>query len=299
MQGIIFNIQRFSVHDGPGIRTTVFLKGCPLNCRWCSNPESRQFAPQLMIRNIKCAGCGECVKACPENVISFSEDGKRCMNWNGCTQCFECVSACLYGALSVVGESMRAENVLEQVEKDIVFYNNSGGGITISGGEPLAQHEFLEELLPRIKNSGLHVALDTTGYAQAKILDRLLPFIDLVLLDIKHTEPARHKKFTGVENTIILENAKKIAGTVRTWFRVPLIKGFNDSKSYMEDMADFAVKCGVDKISLLPYHAGGVAKEKQIGPAERLYDAKAPDDSHIAHLIDCIKKKGVKGEVGR
>jgi pyruvate formate lyase activating enzyme len=149
--GVVFNIQRFSTHDGPGIRTTVFLKGCPLTCLWCSNPESQYGKPQLMVRDIKCSGCGKCVSSCPEHAISFPEEQKRSINWNRCHNCFDCVGACLFGALTSIGEQMTTESVAGIVEKDIIFYDNSGGGVTLSGGEALVQHNFLEELLVLLK----------------------------------------------------------------------------------------------------------------------------------------------------
>jgi len=297
--GTIFNIQKFSVHDGPGIRTTVFFKGCPLTCTWCSNPESQRAAPQLMIRDIKCAKCGACIEACPEKAISLSDKGDREIFWDKCSQCFECVNACIYGSLSVIGEKMTARAVLDEVEKDRVFYKNSGGGVTLSGGEPLMQYRFLEELLPLLKKADLHVAMDTTGHAPTEIIEKIIPNVDLVLFDIKHLDSRLHKEFTGVGNKLILKNAKKISAIARTWFRIPLIKGFNDSISLFQELVAFAKQCHVEKISLLPYHSGGVSKRSQIGLPNNEYTAVPPDENHIEDLIKYISQEEIAVELGR
>jgi len=263
--GVVFNIQRFSTHDGPGIRTTVFFKGCPLSCQWCANPESISGSPQLMVRDIKCTGCGACIEVCPEQAITLNTELKRHINWGQCTQCFNCVDACLYGALTVIGETWTPDSIVEEVEKDRIFYKNSGGGVTISGGEPLLQHNFLKETLEHLKKNNLHITLDTTGFTSQTVLNKILPFVDLVLFDIKHLDPEAHHAFTGVENETILENAGYISNHVNTWFRIPLIQGINDSQDHISLVTDLAKKLGVEKISLLPFHEGGTSKWRQLG----------------------------------
>ncbi len=176
-KGIVFNIQRFSTHDGPGIRTTVFLKGCPLTCHWCSNPESQYGKPQLMIRDLKCSGCGACAPACPEHAIVFSEGGIREIKWEKCSNCFSCVDACLFQALTAVGKYMTVDEVVETVEKDRVFYKNSNGGVTFSGGEILTQHHFLENLLIKFKKNGIHTCIDTTGFAPENVIQKIIHLI--------------------------------------------------------------------------------------------------------------------------
>jgi pyruvate formate lyase activating enzyme len=296
--GIVFNLQRFSTHDGPGIRTTVFLKGCPLSCPWCANPESQSPSPQLMVRDSRCVGCGECAAACSEGAISLPEGGKRRIEWDRCTQCFDCVDACLQDALAIVGERMTPQEVLATAKRDRVFYRNSGGGVTLSGGEPLAQDGFVESLLDLLREERLHAALDTAGHAPAAVFDRILPKVDLVLFDIKLLDESRHKELTGVGNALILENARRAAASARTWFRVPLLAGLNDGIDDVARLADLALELGVEKVSFLPYHQGGVAKWRQIGGEGPDFEARAPDRAHIERLTRMVSRKGLLAGVG-
>ncbi|MBW2364430.1 MAG: glycyl-radical enzyme activating protein [Deltaproteobacteria bacterium] len=291
--GVVFNIQRFSTHDGPGIRTTVFLKGCPLSCQWCANPESISGSPQLMVRDVKCAGCSACIDACPEKAIHLNTEQKRHINWDTCTQCFKCVDVCLYGALTVIGETKTPESIVEVVEKDRVFYKNSGGGVTISGGEPLLQHEFLKQTLEQLKQNDFHITLDTTGFTSQTVLDKILPLVDLVLLDIKHLDPDCHRTFTGVDNTNILENARHISSSVKTWFRIPLIQDVNDSQDNISQIVDLAKNLGVEKISLLPFHEGGTSKWRQLGMQQPDFTGNSPEEEYIDSLVKIITEKGI------
>ncbi|MBU2509761.1 glycyl-radical enzyme activating protein [bacterium] len=298
-EGIVYNIQRFSVHDGPGIRTTVFLKGCPLNCAWCSNPESQQSQPQLMIRDIKCSRCGECISACPSGNVSLSEDSQnRIMNWGSCQGCFQCVAACVYQALTVMGETMTVRDIMEVVESDRVFYKNSKGGVTFSGGEPLLQIEFLVELMTAAKKKGFHTALDTTGLAPAESFRRISAYTDLVLFDIKHLDSEQHYSYTGVSNRMILENIRLISRETEIWIRIPLVAGINDDDSHIADIAALACELGIRKISLLPYHEGGVLKRKQLGMQETENICAAPGEEHINYLSSIITGKGLIVGIG-
>lgn len=297
-KGLIFNIQRFSIHDGPGIRTTVFMKGCPLSCRWCSNPESMSGRPQLMVRDVKCAVCGACVEVCPEKAISLTAEHGRRIDWDSCTQCLECVPACLYEALTAVGRYADVGEVVQEVIRDEVFYKNSGGGVTLSGGEPMIQYEFVRDLLAACKEQGLHTALDTTGFAPEDHFAGVLPYIDLVLFDLKQLDPEKHLEYTGVDNDLILKNGRFIAGKVRTWFRIPLIEGFNDSPDQMRVIAEMAKELGVEKISLLPYHEGGMSKAAQIGRTYQMNEARAPEEERIQELKDIALEVGVEATVG-
>ncbi|MBI9075027.1 MAG: glycyl-radical enzyme activating protein [Desulfatibacillum sp.] len=293
LQGTVFNIQRFSTHDGPGIRTTVFLKGCPLRCLWCANPESQVLAPQLMTRDIKCTGCGACVEACSRGAIVLSVDHGRIIHRDQCDLCFECVDACLYKALSVAGELKTPESVMETVKRDEVFYRNSGGGVTFSGGEPLVQHDFLYEVLAACRQEGFHTALDTTGHAPPRVLEKILPLADLALFDIKHLDPAQHKILTGVDNKLILENARLAANITRTWFRLPLMGGVNDSEEEISRVAAMAREWGVEKISLLPFHQGGEPKWAQVGLKSPGFVGHTPDDEHVERLAQIIRDNGI------
>ena len=297
MKGLVFNIQKFCLHDGPGIRTTVFLKGCPLTCKWCSNPESQSWRPQLVTRDIKCTGCGECARVCPENAIDLSPDGMRRIDWDRCSQCLKCIDACIYGALEVAGKHMSVDEVVREAEKDAIFYKNSGGGVTISGGEPLLQHEFLVELLLNLKKKAFHVAVDTSGYAPQSALKKIVEHVDLVLFDIKHLDPKIHRAYTGIDNEIILKNVRYVAQRVPTWFRMALIAGINDSAAHIQQVAELAADLGIEKISLLPYHEGGKSKCRQIGKCYEINGDRTPSTDHLNDLIQIASHYGIQATV--
>jgi len=297
-KGLVFNIQRYSTHDGPGIRTTVFLKGCPLTCLWCSNPESQLGKPQLMVRDSKCSGCGKCVPSCPESAIRFSDEKKRVIDWEKCNHCFQCVDACLYGAITVIGDYMTAEEVCDIVEKDRVFYKNSGGGITVSGGEPLVQHDFLEKIFLIMKEKGIHRTLDTTGYAPFSDIEKIIPLVDLVLYDVKHLDTDKHKEATGVGNETILKNLEYISSKVTTWIRIPLIGGYNDSVEHISRVAQIAKDLGIEKVSFLPFHEGGEAKNSQIGMGHVAFSGQTPSDESLSCLVEIMERHQIKVTVG-
>jgi len=297
-KGLIFNIQRFSIHDGPGIRTTVFMKGCPLKCLWCANPESQDFVPNLMVRDINCRDCGACVEACVEGAIWMNEEGRRRIDWDRCTQCLLCVDACIYGSLNVCGRYVGVEEVLEEVLKDSAFYKNSGGGMTVSGGEALSQTPFVTRLLKDARREGLHTTIDTSGCVPWKEMKGVLCFADLVLFDIKHLDSEEHEKTTGVDNRQILDNLRRVSREKEVWLRVPLIAGFNDSDAHMDHIAVLGREIGAKKISLLPYHEGGKSKSEQIGRSYGFSQATAPDDDRILYLKGFIEKRGIGASVG-
>jgi pyruvate formate lyase activating enzyme len=297
-KGIIFNIQRFSIHDGPGIRTTVFMKGCPLRCLWCSNPESQDPFPNLMVRDILCVGCGACADACPEGAIRMIGGAGRKIDWDRCTQCLACVNACLYQSLNACGRYVTVEEVLDEVLRDEAFYRNSGGGMTVSGGEPLSQAPFVKKLLAAAKGAGLHTVLDTTGFAPWDRLEEVLPFVDLLLWDVKHLDPAKHREATGVDNAIILRNVVAASSRVPVWLRVPLIAGFNDSAGNLGEILLLGKKVHAAKISLLPYHEGGKSKCEQLGRTYPFPQGETPEDDYVQSLKGMIEKEGFKAAIG-
>lgn len=236
---IAFNIQRFSTEDGPGIRTTVFLKGCPLRCAWCHNPEGLSPKPELVWYDVRCIGARDCLQACPEDALTLTPQGMR-INREQCTACGACEKACPSAALEIIGRNWTPEDMIEELLKDQVFYETSGGGVTFSGGEPMIQVDFLRQVLPRCREAGVHVALDTCGAAAWESYERVLPWVDLVLYDLKIMDPKRHKAATGISNDIILENARRLAARgMPMWVRTPVIPGYTDDRENIVAIACF------------------------------------------------------------
>jgi len=237
--GLIFNVQRFSTADGPGIRTTVFMKGCPLHCAWCHNPEGQRSAPELMWHDARCIGVRQCLSACPEDALTLTSEGMQ-INRERCNACGACEQACPTAALEVIGRQRSAEELMEELLKDEVFYETSGGGVTFSGGEPMLQIDFLCEVLPQCREAGLDVALDTCGAVAWGNFERVLPWVNLVLYDLKIMDPERHRLATGVGNDLVLENARRLAAQrIPMWIRTPIIPGFTNDDENISAIARF------------------------------------------------------------
>ncbi len=294
VKGWIFDIQRYSINDGPGIRTTVFFKGCPLHCLWCDNPESQSRFPQLFFFDALCVQCYRCVPVCPNKAISVGPDGSVLTDRSLCRGCGACTEACLANARVISGKLMTVDEVMEVVMKDSLFYRNSGGGMTASGGEATAQPEFLIELLKRCRENGIHTALDTTGYVPWETFQRILEYTDLVLYDIKHMDPAAHRKLTGVDNALILENARRIARMGKAmWIRFPLIPGCNDDETNLRATGAFVRDLGLRQIDILPYHRLGTGKYHRLGREYPLPQARSYHEDEIEKIKGSLEALGL------
>ena len=274
---VVFDIEKFAVHDGPGIRTVVFIKGCPLHCLWCHNPESQSFEPELLFDSGKCTMCGKCVSICPQHCHAIA-DGKHSFERINCVHCGKCTESCPAEALKAVGRKMSVSEVMAEVEKDRVFYQNSGGGITLSGGEPLAHFDFSSALLKAAKDAGLHTAVETSGFAPWERINELLPLVDLWLWDVKAV-PEKHEKLTGVPAQPILENLKKLDQSgASIMLRCPLVPGINDEDVALNHIADLANTLkNVQRIDLEPYHPMGEGKSRNLGRQDVFHAQFASD----------------------
>ena len=329
LRGRVFDIQRYSTHDGPGIRTTLFLKGCFLSCAWCHNPESISAKPELMFDPAKCILDLACVTACQHGAMAFAdrrgspipveqfsrfkghkeEIGGRRHDLEACVLCGSCVEVCFAGALELVGREMTIPEAMAELDRDRLFYERSGGGITVSGGEPLYQLEFVRALLSACQAQGLHTALDTTAFGKWENLESVLAHTDLVLLDLKLMDPGRHRQYTGVDNRSILDNARALAAHMRrrpptaagarpgnsgVWVRVPVVPTVNDSPDEIRDIARF-VKDGmagaVKAVELLGYHQLGGSKYQRLGRQPPLPDLQPPSREHLQQLAAVVREE--------
>ena len=293
-EGIIFNIQRYSIHDGPGIRTTEFLKGCPLRCKWCSNPESINPFPELFLRRDRCDQCKKCIEVCTPKAIYFDKEIIQ-INRSKCNLCMKCIGVCPLDVIDIIGKKVSVHDIISEVMQDELFYINSGGGATISGGEPLYQLDFTLNLLKEFKRKSLHTTIDTTGYAKSEDFEKILPYTDLILFDIKHLDTEIHQKETGIPNEVILNNFERsLIRKKRVWVRVPVIPDFNDSIQYMEKLAKFLSKKPIDKISLLKYHEWGKHKYKYLDRIYPLKNASFISDDLILKFKNIMESYGLK-----
>ncbi len=285
---LIFNIQRFSVNDGPGIRTNVFFKGCPLNCLWCHNPESKSVKPELGFVVSKCIGCGHCLTQCPGRCHTM-EHGEHVIDRTKCLACRACERFCA-GALEIMGREMTVDEVLSEVMKDEIFYKTSNGGMTVSGGEPMIQFPFITELLRAAKDRGLTCCMETCGFAAWARFEEIMPFVDLFLYDVKETDPARHREYTGADNALILENLRRLDGAgAKTVLRCPIIPGLNDRDDHFAAVARLADSLkNVQGIDIEPYHPLGKTKCENLGRDYPLAGLSFPDKAQVQAWIDAL-----------
>lgn len=297
-KGRIFNIQAFSLNDGPGLRTIVFLKGCPLSCKWCSNPESQSPLPQILFNNQNCIDCDDCFSICQNQAITNNNTYKLVRK--NCSACGQCVENCYANALTMVGEDKSVKDVMERLEKEDSNFRYSGGGVTLSGGEPLMQENFARELLKACKENSWNTAIETTAYARVD-LDKIIPLCDLVLMDFKHIDTNVHKKFTGRGNELILDNAKKISKLAKRLIgRVPVIPGFNADEKSILDIATFVKNLpNVSELHLLPYHRFGLSKYRLMGIEYPLgEEVQTPDEKEMEKYKQIVESVGLKCNVG-
>ena len=299
IKGLVSNVQKFSIHDGPGIRTTIFVKGCPLRCRWCDNPETWESYSQVLCIPQRCVECGKCAPVCPQGAIILNKESKVIIDRQRCNSCLKCVEVCKYGALRQTGVEMTAEEAVRVVMEDVMFYQTSGGGMTISGGEPLLQPDFVAEVFRLCKQEGLHTALDTSGFAQPEVVDKVLEYVDLVLLDIKHMNPLDHLKWCGVSNELIHENAKLMAKKREVRFSLPMVKGVNDSEKNLRETAEFAISLGVKAIDVEPLHKLASQKYKFLGLESPFDDLEKFSDEEVEKVRRIFESYGLKTTKGR
>lgn len=297
--GLIFDMRRFSVHDGPGIRTTVFFKGCPLRCWWCHNPESQLREPEIMVREARCMGCLACLDACQHEAIS-AVDGRAQTDLLRCARCGECIPSCPADAREWVGSEASLAQVMREIERDVAFYDESGGGVTISGGEPLLQPAFLVELLRACRAREIHTALDTSGYASWETLDRVRPWVDLFLYDVKCIDDDLHQQVTGVSNARILRNLRELSSRGhRIVLRVPLIPNVNADVESMRALAALAQTLpGVERIDLLPYHHAAAGKYERLRQSYLLANTQPPPASLVEDLAQLLCSAGFSVKIG-
>jgi len=298
-RGFIFDVRRYAIHDGPGIRTTVFLKGCPLSCWWCHNPESQASGAEPVFREGRCIACGACVGACPEGAISLTETGSVA-GPGICARCGACAAVCFAEARGMAGREATVEDVMAEVERDAAFYEQSGGGVTFSGGEPLMQIEFLEALLRASREKNIRTALDTCGYAPWESIDRIRGMVDLFLYDIKIVDDARHRELTGVSNEPIIENLRALSRhghNIR--LRIPVIPGIHDDEKSLKEIGALASSLptliGID---IIPYNRLGAEKYARLGRPFRMPDAPALSAERIAALSGILSSFGLHVNIG-
>ena len=299
-QGMLFDIKHYAIHDGPGIRTTLFFKGCPLNCFWCHNPEGISPERELMLKPNRCLKeCDLCLSRCPEHALSKPQ-GSIEVDGGLCRRHGTCADACPTGALEMVGRTMSVDEVMREVRKDRVFYERSGGGVTFSGGEPLQQPEFLDAVLSACRHEGLRAAVDTSGQAPFETLEAIRDRVDLFLYDLKVMDPDKHREATGTGNELILENLRRLAGTdSRIRIRVPLVAGVNDDDEHTEQAGEFLASLpGISEISLLPYHSMGSQKRRNMNRPLPDPDAAAPSDSVVSRIREKLEARGFQVRIG-
>ncbi len=303
--GSVLRIERTSIHDGRGLRTVLFLKGCPLSCRWCSTPESQRPNPERGYDRNRCSGCGQCVRACPEAALSMAEDGPSVvLDASRCKNCFLCAERCPNRAIKRYGSSMAVREAVREISKDEIFYFHSGGGITVSGGEPLRQPEFVAELLRECREQGIHTAMETSFYAPYGSIEKVLPWLDVLYVDVKMTDGESHREWTGVDNALILENirrADRSGHPLELFVRIPMVPGANDSDCNLSATAEFCRSLTkLKEVELLAYHRLGTDSYRLLGREYSLKGLVPPTRERILERAGFLARQnpGVPVRVG-
>jgi pyruvate formate lyase activating enzyme len=298
--GLVYDLQRFAVHDGPGIRTLVYMKGCPLTCLWCSSPHTQKKAPEILHIETNCKKCGLCLEVCQTGAISFSDEEGPVIDRNLCNCDALCVEACPGRARELAGSPMTPTELFEEVDKDSAFYRRSNGGVTVGGGEPTMQHEFVKEFLKMCKKRYVHTVMETCGFAKWEHLEGLLEYLDLVYMDVKHMDAAVHKEITGVSNDIILANVRKVSTRRPLIVRIPVVPGLNDAEGNIAATAEFASGLGehLVRIELLPYHKFGTQTYGRLDMVYELEDVEPPGDERMQQFKKIVESFGVQAQIG-
>jgi pyruvate formate lyase activating enzyme len=294
---LITNIQGYSIHDGPGIRTIVFTKGCGLACRWCCNPECISPLPEVGFNQTLCTSCGKCAGICKHGALSFLSGGHPELDRRQCTGCGECISVCDYKALVLHGKPMSVQEVFEAVSRDNLFYQSSGGGVTVSGGESLLHPEFVRGLLEKCRTANINTCIETSGYADSEVFKLVLPLLDYVLYDLKHLDSVIHHQYTGKPNELILKNAGIIVGSgVQFLFRMPLIPGVNDNLRNIQETAIFLKSLGrqAQRIELMPYHRLGESKYSMLDRKYGMRGFLPPENDYVISIKHSFEERDIE-----
>lgn len=295
-KGMIFNVQRFSLHDGAGIRTMVFMKGCPMSCAWCANPESQKPGEEIFLHKSNCIGCGTCIRFCPNHALSLDQEGLK-IERNLCALCKTCIGVCNTGAITLVGREVTVKELFSEVAEDRLFFETSGGGVTFSGGEPFYQPEFLGAILQKCKNRDLHTVVETCGLADQRTIKDLMPLIDCVYYDLKIMNPEKHKAYTGADNEIILTNLRILAESGKQLLvRTPIVPGITSGKKNISSIGAFLQSIGIKTMQILPYHAYGTGKYTSIGRSY-LLKTEPPTGRRLAEIVNELAQYGVSAFV--